>query len=158
MFDHPSYLSPCWLARAQSCCIGVLLWQSAAWLPVTAAPALGCSARNSEVTAMIRFQAGSTALDTPSSKRLGGIVSRAKDQPDTAFVIEGFAGKAKVSPEYALALGDKYAQTVRQQLLDSAIAPERINVLSLGQNGPTSVGPGACLRWQPSTAPQGAAN
>lgn len=153
MFDRPYYplpRHPAWLQRG---CIGVLLWSWATWQPVAAAPALDCHAHSGEMIVLVRFKSGSAALDAPSIKRLNAVLSQDRQQTATPIVIEGFAGKGKVSPDYALALGNKYAQTVQQHMLGLGAAPERISVLSLGQNGSPSARLGACIRWQPRLIP-----
>ena len=148
MDDRPCYPHTNLPAWEQRCIIGFLAWQWATWQPVAAAPVPDCPVRGENLPVLVRFKSDSTTLDTPSRQRLNAMLSQARQPTTNLFVIEGFAGKGKVSPDYALALGDKYAQAVRQHMIDLAISPERISTLSLGQNGLSPARPGACIRWQ----------
>lgn len=148
MLEHSYYPNIAWLSRVQRCCLGLLFFHLVLCQPVTAA-VLKCPAGDGERTVLIRFRDNSTAIDSPSRKRLVALSEQAKLQAGAAVVVQGFTGKTNVTPDYALALGDKYAQAVRKHMLNLGIAPERISTLSMGKNGPLSAGSGACVRWQP---------
>jgi peptidoglycan-associated lipoprotein len=80
----------------------------------------------------IFFKFDSYLLTDESRKELVGNALWLQAKPDVRIVIEGFADE-RGSDEYNLALGDKRARAARDYLVNFGISPDRISIISYGE-------------------------
>ncbi|NNF08204.1 MAG: peptidoglycan-associated lipoprotein Pal [Candidatus Eisenbacteria bacterium] len=74
-------------------------------------------------------------LRTEARRVLQENVRYLRDNPDLRIVLEGHCDE-RGTTEYNLALGQKRAEAVRQYLVDLGIEPQRISLISFGEEKP----------------------
>ena len=133
-------------------------------LPVASAP--GPLAQGSLVAAAgsdtVYFSANGSTLDANATPTLAAQARWLLANPFVTVRLEGHGGPND-SRDYALAIGDKRANAVRDFLVLQGVAPSRISVMSWGKERPGKVligqtlvaaGPRAVTIVVPSPAPQ----
>lgn len=89
-------------------------------------------------TDTIYFSANGAALDATATATLAAEARWLLANPMVNIRLEGHGG-ATDSRDYALAIGDRRANAVRDFLVSQGVAPERITVLSWGKERPGKV-------------------
>lgn len=114
---------------------------SFALVALAGAPALAQPPRAAGSTAgqlaELSFEHGSSrlVLDAATRRRLNEIVGWAVTHPEALIVLDGHADRSGASP-YNVRLSLRRAQTVRDQLVELGIQPDRIMVAAFGETGP----------------------
>jgi peptidoglycan-associated lipoprotein len=109
--------------------------------PPAPAPAPGIapgSLKFSVGTDTVYFSANGTTLDATATTTLAAEARWLLANPMVNIRLEGHGG-ATDSRDYALAIGDKRANAVRDFLVSQGVAPGRITVLSWGKERPGKV-------------------
>ncbi|NEU75059.1 OmpA family protein [Hassallia byssoidea VB512170] len=92
-----------------------------------------------KVPRIIHFALDKSNISSESATVLNRVVEVLRQYPFIVVEIEGHTDP-RASDEYNLALGKRRASSVRNYLLKSAIAPERMTIRSLGETKPRSQG------------------
>lgn len=83
------------------------------------------------------FPANSTALLPEAKRDLDRVIALMMKSPERTIVIEGHTDD-RAAPEYALALGERYAKAVKDYLAANGISANRIKTVSYGKERPAA--------------------
>jgi len=83
-------------------------------------------------TRPIFFTMNKNALDTDAQLQAGYVIDHLKANPNAKITLEGHTCEP-ATDEYALALGDRRANSVKDYMVGKGIAPPRITTRSFGQ-------------------------
>ena len=83
----------------------------------------------------VHFALDSSDLNEPSQQALTEAAAKLKNQQEVHLYVEGHAD-AQGETEYNLQLGEKRAKVVQQYLSRLGVAPERLHVVSYGEEKP----------------------
>jgi len=70
-------------------------------------------------------------INSEEREKLQDVVSFMQDNPLSKILIEGYCDW-KGTPSYNKSLGDRRASSVKQYLVDLGVSPERIEIISMG--------------------------
>jgi peptidoglycan-associated lipoprotein len=84
------------------------------------------------------FDFGSNKLSVEEAAKLTTVVEFLKKNPSAYAVIEGHADE-RGSREYNIVLGKQRAESVRQIMVDSGIAVDRLDIISYGEERPVCI-------------------
>jgi len=74
------------------------------------------------------------AVDPTERDKISDVAAFLKKETNAHLLIEGHCDY-KGTPEYNKSLGDRRAASVKQYLIDLAVDPERVQILSIGDEG-----------------------
>ena len=74
------------------------------------------------------------SVDATERDKISDVAAFLKKETNTHLLIEGHCDY-KGTPEYNKSLGDRRATSVKQYLIDLAVDPERVRILSIGDEG-----------------------
>lgn len=94
----------------------------------------------------IFFEFNSYALTPASKQLLKSNVNWFKENPQLTVIIEGYADE-RGSNQYNMALGERRALSTQKYLTDLGVSPDRLDVISYGEERPASEGHDAAA-WQ----------
>jgi len=114
------------------------------------AHAVDCPPEADHSTSQVFFLDDHYEFDSSARKIINNIAACAKLHPERRLTVAGFHHVSGTSADYALSLGEKYAEIVVRALSVRKIAMERMEAISLGKDGPE--GRGVVIRWS-ATAP-----
>lgn len=81
----------------------------------------------------VHFGFDQYAIDPDERDNLNELAAFLQEEKGTRLIIEGHCDW-KGTPEYNQSLGDRRATSVRQYLIDLAVDPSRIDIVSMGDN------------------------
>ena len=84
------------------------------------------------------FDLGSDKLSAEEAAKLTTVVEFMKKNPSAYAVIEGHADE-RGSREYNIVLGKQRAESVKQIMVDSGIAVDRLDIISYGEERPVCI-------------------
>ncbi len=87
----------------------------------------------------IHFAFDSYVLSPEAQKILDKKVAWLRKHPDIKIIIEGHCDE-RGSNEYNLALGERRANSAREYLINAGIDPDRIHIISYGEERPLALG------------------
>lgn len=87
----------------------------------------------------IHFAFDSYTLSPEAQKILDKKVAWLRKHPDIKIIIEGHCDE-RGSNEYNLALGERRANSAREYLINAGIDPDRIHIISYGEERPLALG------------------
>lgn len=99
--------------------------------PVAAAP-------RQAPTMVVQFAWDSDALDAAGRARLDRAVEAHRKDPSLQIVVAGHAGPDENTPEYAVGLSQRRANTVREYLAGRGVPPRLLITQAFGQRRPAA--------------------
>lgn len=88
---------------------------------------------------VIYFDYDQSSIRADQAERVAHNIQYLKDHPEVVVLLEGHCDE-RGTVEYNYALGERRAQTVQQALLEAGIAPERVRLVSKGEETPAVEG------------------
>jgi peptidoglycan-associated lipoprotein len=87
----------------------------------------------------VYFEYDQSTLKASERPRVEAVAAQLKSKPTTHVKIEGHCDE-RGTPGYNLALGERRALSVREQLIGAGITPDRVSTISYGEDKPAVQG------------------